>query len=80
MGDWVFYPPELHNKFGRVWKSPYLVTRRLRDVNYVVQKNPTDRKITLHIDHMKVYTHDDVPESWIVPTLQNASTAVQADD
>jgi transposase InsO family protein/ribosomal protein L21E len=77
---WVFYPPAMQNKFGRGWKGPFLVIEKLGDVNYRVQNSPTARIITLHIDHMKIYHHDDVPDSWlrIEPRIQNA--AVQTDN
>ena len=66
-GDWVwvFYPPNDKDKFGRGWKGPYLIVSRLGEVNYRVQKEETSQPITVHIDHIKAYTHQDIPEIWL---------------
>ncbi len=61
---WVFNPPRCTNKCSVPWEGPYLVVKKFSNVNYVVQRSPTSRKITLHIDHMKQYDHD-TPESWL---------------
>ena len=62
---WVFYPLEAKEKFGRGWKGPYLVINKLGDVNYRVQKSESAHLMTIHVDHMKIYEHDDIPEFWI---------------
>ncbi len=66
VGDWVWVlvPPVLHTKFGRGWKGPFLIVRVLNEVNYVVQENRDSRLITLHVDHMKRYSHE-TPDSWL---------------
>ena len=66
-GDWVwvFYPPEAKEKFGRGWKAPYLVINKLGDVDYRVQKSESAHLVTVHVDHMKIYEHDDIPDLWI---------------
>ena len=61
----MFYHPELHNKLGKLWDGPFLVVEKLGEVNYSVQKHRTARKITLHVDHIKSYEHDDTPECWM---------------
>ena len=63
----------MHNKFGRGWKGPFLIVKKLGDVNYSVQQNPNARKITLHIDHMKSYRYDDVPTNWVTNTSETIS-------
>ena len=69
VGDWVWvlHPPEVQSKLGRGWTGPFLVVRRLGNVNYVVQDKEQGRKITLHVDHMKNYTHT-TPKSWLQET------------
>ena len=62
---WVFYPPKLRDKFGRGWVGPYLVIQKLGTVDYLVQKEPGSKPITVHLDHIKEYSHDDVPPNWI---------------
>ena len=61
---WIFYP-EAKEKFGRGWKGPYLVINKLGDVNYRVQKSESAQLVTVHVDHMKIYEQDDIPELWI---------------
>jgi transposase InsO family protein len=69
VGDWVWvlYPPELQSKLGKGWIGPFLVIKRLGEVNYVVQRSPDSKCVTLHVDHMKVYLHKDTPQSWVNP-------------
>ena len=64
---WVLHSAELKAKFGRAWKGPFLITKVLNDVNYVIQQKPDSKLITVHVDHLKQYAHDDVPNAW-VPT------------
>ncbi len=61
----MLYPPELHNKFGVPWQGPTLIIDKLGDVTYVVQREQFGRKIKVHVDHIKIYDHDDVPTSWL---------------
>ena len=61
----MFYPPDNKDKFGCGWKGPYLVVSRLGDVNYQIQREETTQPITVHIDHIKTYTHSDTPVSWL---------------
>ena len=70
VGQWVYvlYPPESHRKLGRQWQGPMLVIHKLSPVNYIVQASPTSRKITLHVDHIKLYDHPDTPNSWVEST------------
>ena len=65
VGEWVYvlYPTELQLKVGKGWSGPFLTVKKLGDVNYVIQKSPESRKITLHVDHLKKYVHDDTPTS-----------------
>jgi ribosomal protein L21E len=79
VGDWVWvlHPPSEQKKFGRGWLGPSLVIKRLGKVNYVVQSSQMARKITLHVDHMKVYLHDDVPESWVEKAGTRKDVGVQ---
>ena len=65
-GDWVwvFWPPGDRTKLGRGWSGPYLVIKKLGEVNYRVQESQNRREITLHIDHMKRY-EGPTPDNWI---------------
>jgi hypothetical protein len=72
IGDWVWvlYPPNVKEKLGRGWTGPYLITKKWGEVNYEVQRSPNARKFPLHVDHVKKYVHDDMPESWISDTVE----------
>jgi hypothetical protein len=61
---WILCPRFLRGKLGRGWRGPFLIVKKLNDLNYIVQENRDARKITLHVDHIKEYTHE-VPEIWI---------------
>ena len=76
VGDWVWvlYPPNLQLKFGKGWNGPFLIIKKLGDVNYIVQKHPDGRKTTLHVDHIKAYKHDDTPQAWIAEPAKKAHT------
>ena len=65
-GDWVwvFWPPGDRVKLGKGWTGPYLVTRKLGEVNYQVQEAQNKNAITLHIDHMKRY-EGETPRNWL---------------
>ena len=71
VGQWVMvlYPPQLQLKLGQGWRGPQLIVQKLGDVNYVVQADRCARKVTLHIDHLKLYRGDDVPDSWLPTTI-----------
>ncbi len=77
-GDWVlrFYPPELsHSKLNFLYTGPFLVTRKVGEVNYEIQRTEHSPKFVVHVDHLKPYEWDDVPPSWL-PDLRNASTHI----
>ena len=75
---WVFYPPEAKEKFGKGWKGPYLILNRLGEVNYRVQKDQSSAPLTVHVDHIKSYGHDDTPELWITVNDSCRDVGVQA--
>ena len=62
---WVLYPPHQQKKFGTGWQGPSLIVQRLGLVNYVVQASENAKRITVHVDHIKEYLHEDTPRSWL---------------
>lgn len=72
---WIYHPPEIEsNKLAKRWGGPYLVIQKLPGgVNYIVQRERTSRKLTLHVDHMKEYNHD-TPPSWLAPKHKESTT------
>ena len=64
----------------KVWPKlrPYLVINRLGYVNYRVQKSESAPVVTVHVDHMKVYEHADIPDIWI-STCEGVDVGVQVE-
>ena len=50
---WQNYPPHARMKFGKSWKGPYLVTRRLSNHVYEIQLTPRSPPLVVHVDHLK---------------------------
>jgi transposase InsO family protein len=73
---WILHPPSQQKKFGRGWQGPFLIVQKLGDVNYVVQRDEESRRITLHVDHIKPYIHDDTPENWLKSKDQTNQTEI----
>jgi Integrase zinc binding domain len=79
--DWVWY---LHPrrrigkspKWQRLYTGPYLVTKKLGPVNYLIQKSARSDPIVVHVDKLKTYI-GDTPMSWLLnsssPTPEDAN-------
>ena len=67
IGDWVWrwYPPTAGQKLGLGWTGPYLVTKRISDVTYSVQKSEKSPVLNLHVDHLKPYEGRNQPRNWL---------------
>ncbi|MEW8092744.1 MAG: reverse transcriptase domain-containing protein [Candidatus Thiodiazotropha endolucinida] len=67
IGDWVWrwYPPTAGQKLGLGWTGPYLVTKRISDVTYSVQKSENSPVLNLHVDHLKPYEGRNQPRNWL---------------
>ena len=66
VGDFVlcFYPPNLKNKLSPPYIGPYRVMAKLGAVNYSIQKTPTTKPITVHVDHLKLFHTVNLPTAW----------------
>ena len=66
-GDWVlrFYPPNLRNKLKSLYIGPYLVIGQPGAVTYTLQRDPSHRPVTVHVDHIKRYHSENLPQSWL---------------
>ena len=62
---WRFYPPTAKLKFGQTWQGPYLVTGRVSDLCYRIQKARNSRAIVVHVDHLKLYEGEAPLVSWV---------------
>ena len=65
VGDWVWRMIPPREKLGITWHGPYLITARIGDLSYAIQKARNARKFTAHIDHLKPYEGDDAPDNWL---------------
>jgi hypothetical protein len=81
IGDWVwvFYPPEANEKPGRGWQGPYLIVKKLGEVNYQVQKDPLGKVTTVHVDHIKAGENPEM-ESWLENKSDELDKAIQVSD
>ncbi|KAK7485181.1 hypothetical protein BaRGS_00023591 [Batillaria attramentaria] len=68
VGDWVlrFYPPNLNkSKLNPKYIGPYLVTAKLSEVTYRVQRSRHSNPLVLHADHLKRFHSESLPASWL---------------
>nr|KAG5703226.1 hypothetical protein BaRGS_034137 [Batillaria attramentaria] len=68
VGDWVlrFYPPNLSkSKLNPKYIGPYLVTAKLSEVTYRVQRSRHSNPLVLHADHLKRFHSESLPASWL---------------
>ena len=67
VGDWVWrwYPPHAKQKLGKGWTGPYLVTQKVSDITYKVQRDKDSSPINVHVDHLKKFESEQYPESWL---------------
>ena len=78
---WYFNPAKtkgLSPKLQRKWKGPYLITHKLADVIYRIQRKPRGKMMVIHCDRLKPYVGETL-KSWISEP-QSDSTAVNAED
>ena len=69
IGDWVLrtYPPNMSkNKLHYRNTGPYLVTDKVGEVNYVIQKSRTSGPITVHVNDIKEYKGDNNHFNWLL--------------
>ena len=77
-GDWVlrFYPPGLsRSKLNPQYVGPYLILKQFGEVTYLIQRDPENKPVVIHIDHLKKYECDDPPPAWVT----NTDTIAQED-
>ena len=65
---WLYNPERklrVCHKLTTKWKGPYLVTKRIDDLTYLVKKNAKDEAKAYHIDRLLLYKGNNTP-AWIV--------------
>ena len=62
---WRYYPPAARPKFGRGWKGPYLITGKINDHVYSLQRTQRDRVRNIHVDHLKLYQGMAPVKNWL---------------
>ncbi len=71
-GDWVWrlHPAAIaKSKLNFPYTGPFLVTSVVSEVNYEIQRSPGDKKLVVHVDHLKMFEGDEVPFSWLDPPV-----------
>ena len=67
VGKWVWqhYPPKTKEKLGKPWRGPFLIVGKPSDVTVCIQRNLTDKILTVHVHTLKAYLGDNAPKSWL---------------
>ena len=64
------YPPNLvRGKLNSRYIGPYLVTSRLGEVTYQIQKTEKSPSLVVHADHLKLFHTERPPQSWLPPMV-----------
>lgn len=69
---WLYQPtrkPGVCSKLIPKWKGPFLVTKRIDDLTYLVQKSQSQKSKAYHIDHLMEYRGNNKPK-WFKSALQ----------
>ena len=79
VGDWVWYwyPRRYQGKSPKWQKSytgPYLITRIIQPVNYVLQKTARSKPFVVHVDKLKK-CYGVTPVSWLTTPVTEDATA-----
>ena len=75
VGDavWLHNPKRkrgISPKLQRPWEGPYLVTTRISDVVYRIQRTTKAKPKVVHYDRLKPYTGNDHP-TWLLPPTRS---------
>ena len=75
-GDWIWrwYPPTAAVKLGLGWIGPYLVLKRITNLEYKIQREAESRSFTVRVDDMKPFEGLNHPESWLGDSLSKQSS------
>jgi hypothetical protein len=77
VGKWVWlYSPRRYirrsPKWQRMFSGPYLITRQLGTVNFVVQRSRRSNPLVVHVDKLKLVL-GPTPSSWLDPEQPDES-------
>ncbi|VDI33836.1 Hypothetical predicted protein [Mytilus galloprovincialis] len=71
---WVYEPTRkvgVCHKLTSKWKGPYIVTKKIDDVNYIVKKYPKKPGKVFHIDRLIEYKGNNIPK-WFKVTADSS--------
>ena len=63
-------------KLQRPWEGPYLVTSRLDDLIYRIQKGPRSKPMVVHVDRLKKYQGDSF-DNWLAEPKTTGAMATE---
>ena len=66
VGAWVWRNIPPREKLACEWHGPYLILKKLGDLNYEIQREQGGRKVVVHVDQLKKFQGEVVPKSWVV--------------
>jgi len=70
LGSWTWYfnprkHPGRQEKWARKYERPYLVVRELGPVNVLLQKSMRSKSFSAHMDKLKPYEAEVMPQAWV---------------
>ena len=71
VGNWVYYfnPRKFagrQDKWRRKFSGPFLVVKVIGPVNVMVQRTKRTRPFCTHVDKLKPFVADEMPNSWLL--------------
>ena len=81
VGQWVHYfnPRKIQgrqDKWRRKFQGPFLIVKTIWTVNVMLQRSKRSQLFCTHVDKIKLYVADEMPQSWL---QQNATLPVHGD-
>ena len=82
VGDsvWRLYPPTAKQKFGKSWQGPFLVTGKINDLVYTIQKAATSRSVNVHVDHLKKYEGINPVNNWLHDVVSDSDSESEEEE
>ena len=65
----LYTPNLVRGKLNSRYIGPYLVTSRLGEVTYQIQKTEKSPSLVVHADHLKLFHTERPPQSWLPPMV-----------
>ena len=64
INDWVWRFIPAREKLAKEWHGPYLIIKKVGEVNYQIQLGPQAHPLVVHVDQLKK-CEGETPENWL---------------